>query len=1078
MLGRALGLASLLGLGACALVSGGCGPHAAQSPGGAAGEAPAKGTGTPPSGRAELRGPSGPARFFQIIPEEAYQVTQGDDGDRVVVAGARLELSRAGEILRGAWESDELGKGEILQGSLAVAPHLGGGFVHWTNQRAFRSSSFTGPLEPVSLGLGLGGSAGTTVRGARNGLTSVLLFTDAAVRELLPGATRATPARDPALADLVADERGRALKLDVFGRLSVTLDNGATFRDATPQVGIAPRGLSAGPGELWLETWQGRMELKPDGKLGEGDQSSRSGVDYGRPFQLVWKSGRAALRDTWPWGFRETPPLYAAIFGGAPLADGTALGVAHGSVARVDLATGEARSLSTDWLPQGVECLPIAAQDGVLFACAWESYQGYGGYVLHSSAGEPPVVEKAFSDDGYFAADDHGALGFAGSCKASPRLVDQEGRTGDPSELAPKPVFCVRRGRGDWVERAIDLEPGMALLGWAPRADGTAVAFVIGLDPDALPEPVRGEGSARVREQGGVRVVRLYQELGQLRWARPSFRPYSFGRGTPSMFIDKRFRVRADGRIDAWISLGESAALGSHVTAGVTLELDGRPTLHALPPSPSAMSTTGDFGLTVTRGGRLFETVDHGRTWRDAGLSPIPPLSAPGTCSRIGCALGSVARLGWGTAAHQVNVSSGFPDEIAEPGPPTPVLKCEPAGPPSALPGAGPAPREKGRSNPVVIATGYGDSLEIVRETGEDGDPYAGAPGFGGLGKGFPGIPPVPPPPAPPSPGDPTQPQPGATAAPGKPTSPPLRTHSLLYRPPFEPDAPLLRLNATNASFGYRRPPAMPLLTERGEVALLLMPDGGELLVTQTEVISLPAFDARRYFHGDSAALTGQLLGRDRPLVLGDMRRRTSLEEHGPLPHKPPLYVALDRDQIRRRTLAIGRRDDGAVGILVLDGPASETAGVAELNRSSTNVLPVARLAPWSSLTPASDARCKAQKGAFRALVVIEPSKWLELDGRSLPGVELSSQGMALVRWGADRVCLEGLDVTARDARRRVDAASSSTLVARWSTSGKAEGHAASLRWEQLRQPLRCSLESKPSAPAQSAAPARAEVRP
>jgi hypothetical protein len=248
----------------------------------------------------------------------------------------------------------------------------------------------------------------------------------------------------------------------------------------------------------------------------------------------------------------------------------------------------------------------------------------------------------------------------------------------------------------------------------------------------------------------------------------------------------------------------------------------------------------------------------------------------------------------------------------------------------------------------------------------------------------------------------------------------------------------------------------VPLLTERGEVALLLAPDGGELLVTPSDVVTLPPFDPRRYSFGESAAVTGQLLGRERPLVLGDMRRRTSLEEHGPLPHRPPLYVALDREQLRRRTLAIGRRDDGAIGILVLDGPAPETAGVAELNRSATSLLPVARLAPWSTLTPATDARCKAaQKGAFRALIVIDPSRWLDLDARSLPGVELGSQGMALVRWGPDRVCLEGLDLTARDARRRSDAGPF-TLVAKWSGSGK--GAAASLRWEQLKQPLRCSL--------------------
>ena len=1038
MLGRALGLASLLGCSA--LLSAACGPRAGDA--GSARSAPASARtapATPPARADAARG----ARFFQVLPEEAYQVTQGEDLDRVVVSGARIEMAPSGEILRAAWESDELDKGEVLQGSLAISTHLGGGFLHWTTQRAFRSKAFTGPLEPVSLGF----PPEAGIRGARSGLSSVLIFTDSAVRELAPGAVRATPVRDPALADLVADERGRGIKLDVFGRVSVTLDGGATFMDATSSVGLAPRGLGTGPGELWLETAQGRLELKPDGTLRDADQSTRGGFDYQRPFQLLFRSGRSALRETWPWGFRETPPLYAAVFGGAPLADGTAIGVAHGSVARVDLATGEARSISTDWIPQGVECLPIGAKGSVLFACSWESYQGYGGYVLRSSGGEPPVVEKAFSDDGYFAADDHGALGFVGSCKATPRLVDQDKGGGESGDILPKPVFCVRRGPGDWVERSVDLEPDLALLGWAPKTDGTAVAFVTGIHPDALPEPVRGEG--RVREQGGVRVVRLYQELGHLRWERPAFRPYTYVRSSPGFFVDKRFRVHEGGRIDAWV--GPSEMSDSRVVTGVTLGPDGRPSVHALPPSPSAMSATGDFGVTITQDGRLFETLDHGRTWREAGTSPVPPLTSTGACSRLGCVLGSVVRLGWGSSALKTTVSPGLPDEPKAEEGGLPRLACEPAG--SPVPGAE-APIEKGRSNPVVIPTGYGDSLEVIRESGEGADPSAG-PSGPGVPQPFGMASPTPPPLAPGA----APPPPTGLAAGAKPaakSAPLLRTHTLVYRPPLDPSAPLVRLNATNASFGYRRPPALPLLSDRGEVALLVTSDGGELLVTRSEVVTLPPFDPRRSFFSEGAANTGQLIGRDRPLILGDMRRRTSLEEHGPLPHRPPLYVALDRDQLRRRTLAVARRDDGVFGILVLDGPAPEAAGVAELDRGATSLLPVARLAPWSTLTPASDVRCKAQKGAFRALLVIDPSGWLTLDTRALPGVELGRQGLALVRWGPDRVCLEGLDLTARDARRRVDTGTS-TLVVTW--TGKSAGQAASLRWEQLRQPLRCSLE-------------------
>jgi hypothetical protein len=1070
---------------------------------------------TPPvAGAQATRGAEAmtPARYFQVLPEEAYWVTHEAGEDRVVVGGARLELSASGEVRRAAWEIDD--EADPLQGSLAVAAHLGGGFLHWTSQRVLRSREFTGPLEPVSLGVAPGPDV--AIRGARNGLHRVLIITESGPRELAPGAVRASSASEPALADLAAIGPDRALKLDVFGRSASTVDGGRTWIATWPAVGIAPRGVAVGPNELWLETWQGRAELTPDGKIGDPDPSFRTNIDYNRPFQLVLRGRRAADRESWPWGFRDVSPLHAAVFGGAVLADGTAIGVSHGSVARVDLATGEARSMSADWLPQGLECLPMLARgagpqgdaaaqgataasaESVLFVCTWESYQGHGGYVLRSTGGEPPIIEKAFSDDGYFVADDHGAVGFAGSCATTARLVEQEGRASESVDIIPKPVFCVRRGPDDWVERAVELEPGTTLMGWIPRIDGTAVALTVGIDADALPEPLHGEGARRAREQGGVRVVRLYQELGAFRWARPSFRPYMFGRGSPSVFVDKRYRARDDGRIDAWIGQGESYEMTSRVIAGVTLSREGRPTLHALPPSPSSVAATGDFGVTVTRDGRMFETLDHGRTWRDAGPSPIPPLSASGTCSRMGCVLPTVVRVGWGASRVDVRRGGEVPDDRDEEVISPPELECKPAGTLGFVAGGGAEGSASGASGgaearggkgggssrggaagvtaggaaarqdserPTVIATGYGDTIEIVRESGEDpSGAQGGSPALPGLGLG---LPTAPSPTASPS----TPPSAGATSAKASPSSSPLlRTHTLTWRPPFEPDAPVRRLNATNANFGYRRPPAVPLLDERGEIALLLFPDGSELLVTPDDVITLPSFEPRRYYFGDINVVTGLLRGRDRPLIFGDMRRRTSLEEHGPTPHRPPIYVALDRDQLRRRTLAIGRRDDGAAGVLVLDGPAPETAGVAELDRASTSMKPVARLAPWSTLTAASDPLCKAEKGAYRALITLDPSRWLALDARSLPGVTLGPQGIALVRWGSERVCLEALDITVRDARRRTDMGTSS-LVIRWTGSGRA-GPSAALRWEQLKQPLRCSLApSAPRTPSASSAP-------
>ena len=43
--------------------------------------------------------------------------------------------------------------------------------------------------------------------------------------------------------------------------------------------------------------------------------------------------------------------------------------------------------------------------------------------------GAPPQVEKVFTDDGSFVADDEGAIGFLGSCRAEPRSIDLNDRS-------------------------------------------------------------------------------------------------------------------------------------------------------------------------------------------------------------------------------------------------------------------------------------------------------------------------------------------------------------------------------------------------------------------------------------------------------------------------------------------------------------------------------------------------------------------------------------------------------------------------------------------------------------------------
>ena len=301
--------------------------------------------------------------------------------------------------------------------------------------------------------------------------------------------------------------------------------------------------------------------------------------------------------------------------------------------------------------------------------------------------GAPPVVEKAFSDDGAFFADDDGAIGFTGSCRAEPRLVDLSARTSDSGEPTVKPVLCVRRGPGEWAERRVDLAPGETLVAWAPRRDGTATAIV---QPD-VPLPPR-VGAPRATEEAGVRVLRLYKEVPD--WTLR--RSWQADRSGSSSLVDRRFHVRDDGSVDAW--LGPADDDTGRVARGVTYDPTGVPDAHPLPPGMVATLTGGAFALAMTGDGHLHESTDHGRTWQPAGLSPVPVVSSGSfACSSLGCDLGSVVRLGWGE-------DPGLAPRVSTEPPPTappvalPRLTCTPRGVPAPNRGTAGAARGGARA--------------------------------------------------------------------------------------------------------------------------------------------------------------------------------------------------------------------------------------------------------------------------------------------------------------------------------------------------------------------------------------------
>jgi hypothetical protein len=326
------------------------------------------------------------------------------------------------------------------------------------------------------------------------------------------------------------------------------------------------------------------------------------------------------------------------------------------------------------------------------------------------------------------------------------------------------------------------------------------------------------------------------------------------------------------------------------------------------------------------------------------------------------------------------------------------------------------------------LQTRWGETLELVREPGSPSE-------------------------AAPQPRAPGSPGPGAGA------NPRLRTHSLLFRPPFEPEGLIRRIDATAVAAGaWSDFDITPLLDPRGSVALLAADESQELLIRGEEIAVLPPFESRRYANRSAQASAGLLPAAGHPLVLGEIRSRPSLEEHGFSPGHPPMFIGPQQDRESSRLMALARRDDGAIGILVLDGAAPETVGIAEIQRTTATLSPVTRLSSWSTAVAASEPRCRDDKDGWQAVLLLDPDQWFALDSRTLPGVKLGG-GLMRVRWGQQRICVEAIDLAADDLRPAGESISESRLVVRWAAdAGRTGKTRAVLRSNALRQDLTCTL--------------------
>lgn len=585
--------------------------------------------------RAPVLGPSlprpAPVRpAAQYAPSEALlqkslalAPTAASPDGGVIVSG--LRVSARGEQSRDV---------APLSGGARVPPHLGGGFLFWGSRALYAAKTFTAPLQPVfslptppkKVSFGLGWALVHLADGAR-------------VAVELPSRRRA-PMPVAGLADGAALVDGRAALL-VDPGLVLTLAAGTkTWKDLSARASGASE-LVADETEIWIRHTSGRAyRLERDGNLSELSEL---------PARLARRQRRAEWSSSWPPSVAESP-RERALRRGHPLDARTAVVEAAGLFARVDLESGEVRAVTPSVLAAGATCELVPVTADVVAICTGAN----GVSVLVAGAtGERPHIEKVFPTDAPFYVGAEGALAHGGPCS-------------DAAD-ASRAVVCVRQPNGLWRQlgesRPFDSADPWADAGpdagpttrnvarWVPTREGSALGLVLGPGGGILDAsrgtftPFRNDGHTKLGSLTATAKPGVYDELA----------------------------ADADGSIYGYA--GRQA---------LRLAPDGSVTF--APHVFESLANAGEKALATDRDGRLWQSLDHGRTWAEVARPPGQrgkARTSVGRCSRVGCDLGDWYRIGFAASPPVTETTEEAPPVPVLPTASRPRLSCERTASPS-----------------------------------------------------------------------------------------------------------------------------------------------------------------------------------------------------------------------------------------------------------------------------------------------------------------------------------------------------------------------------------------------------------
>ncbi|MEI9949481.1 MAG: hypothetical protein WDO74_10980 [Pseudomonadota bacterium] len=895
-----------------------------------------------------------------------------------------------------------------LQGGVGVPDALGGGLLFWNDSALYTAGSFLDTLTPL-LEIGFRpvrvsfAPSFALLRGADGERLAIDLRTRQRVT-IAP----------PLLADIATTAEGRALALLEGGACELSEDGGKTYQPLALPAGARALSVREASGELLVG-------LTSDQQI-RVDSAGKSQVEAAPRAQ----GARPRAGSLWPLA---EPPLERALAFGVPIGEEFAGVAVAGSVATVNLRTGELVQVTRALVPSELSCRTLDVNGALLLAC---NSSANGSVVLSDAFGERPQTQAKFAAGV--------ALDFADGVLVASARCDGLVRPG---------AVCVRSVDGRFHDFDVSAQlakleqaapqpkPGAkpvlvapSIVRWVPKVGGGAVAVIGGSAPGLLDAQTGN-------------FVPISPDVPRVVIEAP--------RG-PEAWLGLDWLARQDGSVRGWLQKG-----------GVAITSDGRlePSVYEF----SHLSGAGAHALAVDRGGRVFQSSDWGRSWVE---TMGPPGSASGgkqnlapRCSQVGCLLGPWLRVGWQAEVPAALVRT----QKVAPAPPgvtreaLPILNCKQLSAPSVAeqtqadaesapqPLLGLSQRSLARERDYAGAFSWGTvhpvlgtgrplglraSLLVSVPLGAEQDPPpANWPGYSSLAQ-------------------------------------------ISFVSAFEPNG---RIQSTSIAWRTLFAAARAAGVDPPSFRAEQLDDWASL-----PVLGLSAGEAEGLLLDDEVPLWVRASGAPQPLAGGIVPGEAtwiSVVQSAPnnlamlaghadgslevfefmagrarrLFQMPGLEAALYPSN--PDALAIGAR--GALAILRTPSgrePATraDPALLFHLDGSTT------ALAPWSRLFLADAAECKPAASDFRVLLQTSRA-WLRLIDAAQPVTDEAQQaGMfAILRGNADRLCLEAVELADAPAQR-AESSNETRLSARFVGRGRGAARLGFAAGFEFRQALSCSL--------------------